>query len=273
MSHAPTSPVPVVLQFQNVAANSGINITFETPGVRWSLGHRLGDSMGFSYNITSDASGTGAPILSAVSFNDSVLQIRTSTIAPALSSFTLTLFVDAEVDMTSLQGYCTINTEATIMASFGDGLPALWRNGRISASFRREPRRYHTVLLSIRGLQPSRQLDIVVESDKDARVIWALGPHRRGTNGVSVRSPGNGTVPLASWSLTPREISLRTSDAGTGGAGATSELSLRTYVSYEQAGSRRFYLKAIGDANISVLAQVGTRQPQWVGSGFTLFTV
>lgn len=264
-------PVPVVLQFQNVAANSGINITFETPGVRWSLGRRLGDSMGFSYNVTSDTSGTGTPILRGVSFNDSVLELRTSAVAPASNNFTFTLFLEAEEGTTSLQGYCTINNEATVLASFGDGLPALWRNGRISASFRHGALRYHTVLLNIRGLGPNRQLNILVDSDQASEVCWALGPHRQGANGLTLRSQASGPVQLSSWSMTPREIRLSTSE----GTGSTStNLALQTYVACaERADPRRVYLKAIGDTDISVVAQIGTRQPQWVGPAYTLFTL
>jgi hypothetical protein len=264
-------PVPVVLQFQNVAANSGINITFETPGVRWSLGRRLGDSMGFSYNVTSDAGGAGAPILRAVSFNDSVLELRTSAVAPALNNFTFTLFVEVEEGTTSVQGYCTINNEATVLASFGDGLAAMWRNGRISAGFRHDALRYHAVLLNIRGLGPGRQLNIVVDSDQRSDVCWALGPYRQGTSGLTLRSPASGPVQLASWAMTPREIRLRTGD----GAGSTStNLALHTYVACaERSDSRRVYLKTVGDTDIAVVAQIGTRQPQWVGSAYTLFTL
>lgn len=260
--------IPVVLQFQNVAANNGINITFETPGVRWSLGRRLGDSMGFSYNVTSDASGTGVPILRSVSFNDSVLQLNTSAIAPASSNFTFTMFVEVEEGTTFVQGYCTINNEANILAFFSDGPPALWRNGRISASFHRESRRYHTVLLNIRNVRPGRQLDIVVDSDMDANVRWSLGPYRRGANGIMVSNQTSGAVQLASWSMTSSEIRLRTGDSGT-----STDLALRTYVSYGNADPRRLFLKTVGDTDIAVLAQVGTRQPQWVGPAYTLFTL
>lgn len=260
--------IPVVLQFQNVAANSGINITFETPGVRWSLGRRLGDSMGFSYNVTSDVSASGTPILRSVSFNDSVLQLTTSAIAPASSRFTFTLFVEVEEGTTFVQGYCTINNEANILASFGDGPPALWRNGRISASFHHESRRYHTVLLNIRNVRPSRQIDIVVESDADTQVRWSLGPYRRGASGITVSNQTSGAVTLASWSMTPSEIRLRTGDTG-----SSTDLALRTYVSYGDADARRLFLKTVGDTDVSVLAQVGTRQPQWVGPAYTLFTL
>ena len=261
--------IPVVLQFQNVAANSGINVTFDTPGVRWSLGRRLGDSMGFSYNVTSEAGRTGTPTLRAVSFNDSVLELRTSAIAPASNNFTFTLFVEADPGTTSVQGYCTINNEATVLAYFSDGLPALWRNGRISASFHRESRRYHTVQFTISGLRANRQLDLVVDSDNGADVRWALGPHRRGANGTLVCTPTGAALQLASWAMTSNEIRLRTASAGN----TASDLALRTYVSYGDVDPRRLYLKAIGDTDVSVLAQVGTRQPQWVGSAYTLFTL
>jgi len=260
--------IPVVLQFQNVAANSGINITFETPGVRWSLGRRLGDSMGFSYNVTSDTSGTGSPILRSVSFNDSVLELTTSAIAPASSNFTFTLFVEVEEGTTFVQGYSTINNEANILAFFGDGPPALWRNGRISTSFHHESQRFHTVLLNIRNLRPGRQLDILVDSERDANVRWSLGPLQRGANGIMVSNQTAGAVQLASWAMTSSEIRLRTGDTG-----SSTDLALSTYVSYGDTDPRRLFLKTVGDADISVLAQVGTRQPQWVGSAYTLFTL
>lgn len=263
--------IPVVLQFNDVAANSNLNFTFTTPGVRWSLGMRMGDSLGFSYNVLPDGVYGTTPCLLAVSFNDDVLALRTSSIAPALSSFTLTLFLDVEPDTPFLQGYCTLNNEAVVLAYLGQERPAQWRNGRISAVIQRPALDYRSVLFTISGLKPSKQVDITVDTDAGrGKVKWALGPKNGEALGMSLATPGGASVPISVLSCTSRQIVMQTSESG---GGNVTDVVMQAYVSWHPEGLPYIYLKATSDPDVLVYAQVGMRQPQWVSPAYTLFTL
>ncbi|MFC5743238.1 hypothetical protein [Dyella tabacisoli] len=263
--------IPVVLQFSNVAANSSLNFTFTTPGVKWSLGRRMGDSLGFSYNVLPDGVYGSTPTLQSVSFNDDVLALRTSSIAPSLSDFTLTLFLDVAPDTTFLQGYCTLNNEAVIEAYLGNERPVQWRNGRISAVIQAPISDYRSVLFTISGLKPNKQVDIGVATDpRQGKVVWALGPRSGESLGVSLSSTNGGSIPLSLLSYTNNQILMQTGAAE--GSSATDVVML-AYVSWQPEDLPFIYLKVAGDPDISVYAQVGTRQPQWVSPAYTLFTL
>lgn len=263
--------IPVVLQFSDVAANSSLNFTFTTPGVRWSLGQRIGDSLGFSYNVLPDGVYSTTPCLQGVSFNDAVLALNTSSIAPSLSSFTLTLFLDVDPDTTFLQGYCTLNNEAVVLAYLGNERPVQWRNGRISAVIQTPATDYRSVLFTISGLKPGKQIDIGVETDpRHGKVTWALGPSARDSLGVSLSSSSGNSIPLSLLSYTSKQILMQTSTASDSIA---TDVVMLAYVSWWPEKLPFIYLKVAGDSDISVYAQVGTRQPQWVSSAFTLFTL
>jgi hypothetical protein len=266
--------IPVVLQFSNVAANTSLNFTFTTPGVKWSLGRRMGDSLGFSYNVLPDGSYGTTPILQGVSFNDDVLAIRTSSIAPSQNDFTLSLFLDVDPNTTFLQGYCTLNNEAVVLAYLGAEQPVQWRNGRISAVIQAAPSDYRSVLFTIKGLKPSKQVDIAVDTDPNkGKVIWALGPGSADTLGMSVSSGSGANVPLASLSYTQKQIQMRTTAGDDTGSTTGGDVVMLAYVSWEPKELPYIYLKVASDPDVSVYAQVGTRQPQWVSPAYTLFTL
>lgn len=263
--------IPVILQFIDVAADSNLNFTFTTPGVRWSLGMRMGDSLGFSYNVLPDGVYGTTPCLLAVSFNDDVLALRTSSIAPALSSFTLTLFLDVEPDTPFLQGYCTLNNEAVVLVYLGQERPVQWRNGRISAVIQRPAADYRSVLFTISGLKPSKQVDITVDTDPGrGKVKWTLGPRTSDALGMSLTTTAGSGVPISTLSCTNRQIVMQTSDATESNA---ADVVMQAYVTWQPESLPYIYLKAISDPDVQVYAQVGMRQPQWVSPAYTLFTL
>ncbi|WP_266168295.1 hypothetical protein [Dyella subtropica] len=269
MSH---TLIPVILQFTNVANNSNLSFTFTTPGVRWSLGKGIGDSLGFSYNVTPDGVYQPVPCLQDVSFNNDVLSLRTSSQAPTLFGFTLTLFLEVADDASFLTGYCTLNNEAVVYGYLGNERPVLWRNGRISAVIQPPSVSYRSVLFNIEGLKPGKQVDIELNTDPDyGKVSWVLGPGHGNALGIDLSSNDGGSVPLSMLSYTKNHIVMQ-SPTTDGGGGATN-LVLLAYVSWQPDDVRYLYLRVVGDPDVSVYAQVGTRQPQWVSPGYTLFTL
>ncbi|QAU25021.1 hypothetical protein EO087_14305 [Dyella sp. M7H15-1] len=261
--------IPVVLQFSNVASNSYLNITLTTPGARWSMGGRIGDSLGFSYNVLAQDVYGNVPVLQSVSFNGGILEIRTSSVAPALNKFSLTLFLDIEPDVPFLQGYCTLNNEAVVSAFLGGEQPVQWYNGRISAVLPAAPRNCRSVLFTISGLQPGSplMLDVIAGAPGSAR--WTLGPEVPQALGAALSSTG-GNIPLASFTYNDKRIVMQT---GNGQGGTLSDVLMVAYVSWQPADLSCIYLKAIADPSVSVCAQVGTRQPQWISPTYSVFTL
>lgn len=262
--------IPVVLQFINIASNSNLNFTFTTPGVRWSLGMRMGDSLGFSYNVSPDGIPSTTPCLQSVSFNDDLLALRTSSIAPTMNNFTMTLFLDVDPGASFLQGYCTLNSEAVVMAYLGSERPVQWRNGRISAVIQKPPCGFRSVLFTITGLKPNKQVDITVDTDPNqGKVAWTLGAKGADALGMSLSSTKGNTVPLSVLSCTDKQIMLQTG----GTANNASDVVMLAYVAWHPEDLPFIYLKVDSDPDVSVYAQVGRRQPQWVSQAYTLFTL
>jgi len=267
----PSKQTPVLLKLSNVAANSSLSFNFTTTGVKWSLGGCAGDNLGFSYNVApDDISDNPASSIQSIGFNDSLLAIRTAVNAPSLSQFTLSLFLDCEGDADSLQGYCTMNNEAEVLAYFGSECPVYWRNGRISAVLRPPATRYRNVLLAVKDALPGSNIEIEVGTHPDrGRAYWCLGPPLAETQGVQVTC-ANGALPLTSMSYTTNHIRLQT--LATRGTGSM-DILIGAYVSWQPEELAFVYLKAHCDANISVYAQIGNRQPQYVSPTYTLFTL
>jgi hypothetical protein len=266
----PANAIPVVLQFSNVAANSYLNITLTTPGARWSMGRRIGDSLGFSYTVIAQDVYGNVPLLQGISFNGGTLEIRTSSAAPALSSFTLTLFLELEPGASYLQGYCTLNNEALVHAYLGSEQPAQWYNGRISAVLPPLFSNCRSVLFTISGLKPG--INLVIDMAPGAvqgDVSWTLGPEFAQSLGVALSST-SGSIPLSVLSYTSRQIVMQTSSSQ---GGTLADVVMNAYVSWQPADLSCIYLRAVTDAAVSVCAQVGTRQPQWISPTYSVFTL
>lgn len=262
--------IPVVLQFENVASNSNVNFAFTTPGVRWSLGTRIGDSLGFSYNLSPDGIYSTTPCLQSVMFNDDLLALRTSSIAPTTNNFTLTLFLDVEPGTSFLQGYCTLNSQAVVLAYLGNERPVQWRNGRISAVIQQPLPGSRSVLFTVNGLTANKRVEISVDTDpRSGKVAWTLGQKGSNALGMSLSSSSGNTVPVSALSCTDKQIMLQTG----GGNNNVSDLVMLAYVTWQPEDLPYIYLRVNGDPDISVYAQVGRRQPQWVSQAYTLFTL
>lgn len=263
--------IPVVLKFNDVAANANVNFTFTTAGAIWSLGANSGDSLGFSYSVL-NADDSAQSCIRKIEFNNSVLAITTSSAAPALSTFTVTLFLRVLPGVDFLQGYCTLNNEAWVQASFGTQRAVQWRNGRISAVLREVETQFRRILFAVKGAHPGSKIALEVTTKKGlGEVNLCLGPDFSEASGVCLLPAGT-PMPLASLSYAFNTIAFETT-ASAASSNTTMDFSLQAYIVWQPADLHYIYLKADCDSSVSVYAQVGNRQPQVVSQTSTLFTL
>lgn len=263
--------IPVVLKFNDVAANANVNFTFTTAGASWSLGAYSGDSLGFSYSVL-NATDSVQSCIRHIEFNNSVLAITTASAALPLNTFTLTLFLRVVPGVDYLQGYCTLNSEAWVQASFGNQRAVQWRNGRISAVLREVEPQYRRILFAVTNAKPGSKIALKVSTKKGlGKVNLCLGPDFSDASGVCLQ-PAGASMPLASLSYAYDTIAFETG-AHTGSGTDTLDFSLQAYIIWEPADLHYVYLEADCDSSVSVYAQVGNRQPQVVSQTSTLFTL
>jgi hypothetical protein len=271
----PLPLLPVILQFTDIAANSNINFTFTTAGAYWSLGARSGDSLGFSYNVT-PASADSDSCIQSIEFNNAVLSIRTGEIDQTSNAFTLTLFLQVNPKVDYLQGYCTLNNEAVVMATIGAQSPVEWRNGRISAVLAGPESSYRSVSFLVQGAKPGNRVDVIATTKVGlGKVNWSLGPPFAQASGVQLSS-NQGLIPLTSMSYGVNTLSFVTSqadDAASGNPGNELEFMLSCYIVWAESDLNYIYLRTTCNSDISVYAQVGNRQPQIVSQADTVFTL
>jgi hypothetical protein len=271
--------LPVTLQFTHVAPNSNLNFTFTTAGVAWSLGARSGDSVGFSYNVAVSSAETESCIRK-IEFNDSVLSISTGEMTQGAQQggnpFTLTLFLAVHPGVDYLQGYCTLNTEAIVMATFGAQAPVQWRNGRISAVLMQYGGgRYRPVSFTVKGARPGNKIEVIVSAKRGlGKVNWSLGPDLSETGGIGVASQ-QGKIPLSSLSYGNDTLSFITisPEGGSYSADEGLEFYVNAYVTWVPEDLHYIYLRTTCDSDITILAQVHNRQPQVVSQTDTVFTL
>ncbi|MCC4595910.1 hypothetical protein NRY95_11050 [Xanthomonas campestris pv. phormiicola] len=272
---------PVTLLFSNIASNSNLNFTLTTAGVAWSLGARSGDSIGFSYNVTPSSADVESCI-QAIEFSNSVLSIRTGAIGQAGdradNAFTLTLYLLVAPGIDYLQGYCTLNNEAVVMAVFGAQGAVQWRNGRISAVLASHGRNHRPVSFTVKGARHGNKIDVIVTAKKGlGKVSWSLGPDFSGSSGIILASQ-QGQIPLTSMSYGSDTLSFTTrsvtdSSNASYNADQLLEFYLNAYLTWLPEELAYVYLRTTCNSSISVIAQVHNRQPQVVSQTDTVFTL
>ncbi|MFZ6776504.1 hypothetical protein ACO0LD_06680 [Undibacterium sp. Ji83W] len=263
--------LPVVLKFDNVAANSNINFMFTTAGVSWSLGARSGDSLGFSM-LSEQTDDSFESCIQKIEFNEQMLAITTANNNRGLSSFALALSLRVTPGVDYLQGYCTLNNEASVMAYFGAQRANEWRNGRISAALRDPAHEYRSVLISVHGARPGNRISLDVTTKKGlGNVYWCLGPPFSESGGIRLMGL-NGGVPLNYMSYGTSVLTFETAKTQDND-NEEMEFLMLAYIGWNPETLPYIYLKASCDAHISMYAHVGNRQPQLVSQTYTVFTL
>lgn len=263
-------PLPVVLIFKNIAADSNINFTFTTAGTEWSLGARSGDSMGFTV-VAEQNGGQRQSCIRSVEFSGGLLAIRTASGGAALNAFTMTLFLRVAPGVDYLQGYCTLNNEASVMAFFGSQRAMEWRNGRISAVLRDPDANARSVIVSVQNAYPGDRIALELSTKKGLGLAtWCLGPGGEESGGIRLAG-AQPSVPLKFFAYGTRVLEFETSQSAD--AGATLDFFMQAYLSWQPHDLPYIYLKATCDPNVSLFAHIGNRQPQLVSQTFTVFTL
>lgn len=261
--------LPVVLRFTNVASNSNINFTFTTDGAYWSLGARSGDSMGFAM-LADVMENNAESCIQKIEFNENMLSLRTTPSSMPLSNFTLTLFLRVKPGVDYLQGYCTLNNEASVFAYFGAQRPMEWRNGRISAVLRRRDPNFRRIYITVQGAHPGNRIGLEVTTKKGlGAVSWCLGPGFDEAEGVLLTS-ANGFVPLTSMSYGANHILFETARNE---RMQEMDFLLLANITWQPEDLPYIYLKANCDRNVTMYAHVGNRQPQLISQTYTVFTI
>jgi hypothetical protein len=242
--------LPAVLKFNNVAANSHIGFTLTTAGVSWSLGALSGDSFD--------------SCIQKIELNEQTLSITTANDnSGSLSSFSLTLSVKVASGVDYLQGDCTLNNEANVMAYFGSQRANEWRNGRISATLRNMKSQYRQIRIAVRDALPDNRISLEIGNGD---VYWCLGlPFLYAT-------PLRGPEPLNYKTYGNSRVMFETAQMQDSGSEAM-DFQLSVYVGWQDENLRHFYLKGDCDYRTSLYAQVGNRQPQMLGPTYTRFTL
>lgn len=262
--------LPVVMRFSNIAPNSNINFTITTSGVAWSLGARSGDSMGLTMNAEYESNQWRSSI-QHLEFAEGMLALRTANDGGSNSSFVVTMFVRVTPGVDYLQGYCTLNNEASVLVYFGAQRAVEWRNGRISAVLRSIENKFRSVLITAQGASPGDRIALQVTTKTGLGAVqWSLGESYAESEGILLTG-ANAPLPLTSFFYTGSNIMF---DIARENAGNQSlDFLMLAYVTWEPIDLPYIYLKATCDRNVSMYAHVGNRQPQLVSQTYTVFTL
>lgn len=273
--------IPVALQFEDIAPDSWARITILTPQVGWSIGDASRDSLGLSCN--------GKDLLRVREARFQCLEI----VGPSLSlktppnsgaaSFAFTLFVTAPDDVDLLEAHCEINDGASVLAEFGNLRRQTWMPGRVSAMVPPVLHDIRRVTLFIRGVRLGERVRISLRAESRMKsMYWCLGPNvtQYGLNpeiaqmlwGSAVRTEDELPLPLRRLSLgaTEIEMELAGSDEAVGGDGPdvliveANVLCISSDRSDAADQLGRVLLKVDCNDDVSVIAQCGYRQPQYL---------
>lgn len=262
--------LPVVMRFSNIAPNSNINFTITTSGVVWSLGARSGDSMGLTMS-PQYADSHWHSCIQNLEFAEGMLALKTADDNTPNSSFVLTMFVRVTPGVDYLQGYCTLNNEASVLIYFGAQRAVEWRNGRISAVLRSLESKFRSVLITVQGANPGDRIGLQVTTKTGLGVVnWSLGENYSEAEGILLTC-ASGPLPLSSFFYTASNILFDVARENI--SSQPLDFLMLAYVTWEPSNLPYIYLKATCDRNVSMYAHVGNRQPQLVSQTYTVFTL
>jgi hypothetical protein len=272
--------IPIVLEFSQVAKDTSLSLALTTKGVAWSLGDDDHDSMGFSYNAL--ALGEVRPsCIQSIELTDSFLAMR--TIANATSdSFTLSLFVNVSPGIEFIEGYCTLNSEALVLAHVGYGSPAEWRNGPVSTTALPIPEDVRRIRFNIQRppVGVATKIQLSTEGEQPGIAYWCLGAPECGGASVTVKAADGSPLALRTFSMSDRQIEIMIGSVQAGKP--TEDVLVEAYVRRVDVASKRsvddgmrkldrINLKAICSAGTTVIAQVGTQRPQYLTNACKCF--
>lgn len=267
--------IPVILEFYGVAKDANLSLTLTTNGASWALeGEGDGSSLGFSYNGLLLGEGTPSCITS-IELTASVLEVRTSATATA-SAFTLTLMLDVQSEIESVQGYCTLNAGARVICQLGYDSPAVWRSGQFGAIIRHVPKDVRRVRFNLQRPPAGvpNVIDLMTEQAEPGSAYWCLNAGVSAPSGFILRTADRTLLPIRTFTVSNRKIVVIT------GAKATSDVWIEAYLcripsapttDSNRPGLQRFHLRATCDESVAVIAQVGAQRPRYLAASYSCF--
>jgi hypothetical protein len=265
------SLIPVVLEFSNVINQYSLCVCLCTPGVSWALADGDVDDQGLSYNalvLGDSRSSCVQRIQLRKSPRGSVLEVAVNP-TRGTDSFTLTCYLDAPSDLRSIDGYCSLNSEARISARFGDAEAIEWRDGDFLAELYALPTEAERMILTCSGILGGESVRVNLSADsKAADARWVFLNVGSEIDSLSISSKTEQTIPLSSISISMNQIELITSSGVTSRDGcdfvveAYLAIDASTPVATNELGRARLNTDYEGGGTIT--AKVGKRLPRYL---------
>jgi hypothetical protein len=180
----------------------------------------------------------------------------------------VTLFLRVQAGVDFLQGYCTLNNEASVFAFFGAQRAVEWRNGRISAVLPKREHNSRRIYVTVQGARPGNRIALEVSAKKElGSVRWCLGPDFSEAEGILLTSASS-FLPLNSMSYGNSQIVFETAASS---AVQTLDFLLLANITWLPQALPYIYLKANCDSHVRMHAYVGNHQPQLISQTYTVF--
>lgn len=270
--------IPAILEFSGIAKDACLSLTLTTAGAAWSIGaDALQTSEGFSYNGLALGEARQS-CLASIELTDSVLAIRTASNATA-TSFSLTVFIEVQSDVESVQGYCTLNAGAAVVCRLGYDVSTEWRSGPFSAIVRAMPKDVRRIRFNLQRAPVGMPIAIELMTEQsEGAARWCFDSGLPDMPGLAVRATTGGLLPLQTLTITDRQIVVTPG----GGQRTASDISIDAYLRrtpyVSQMGTTgdsdpktltRFHLRVACDPGAAVIAQVGAQRPQYLTAAYS----
>jgi hypothetical protein len=275
-----TTILPIIFEFSGVEGGANLSIILSTPGVAWSIGGAPLESVGFSLNAMALGANRATPIES-IEMGESELFIQTAKYVSS-QSFVLSAHLCVVGDMQQVEACCALNDGAEIRVSIPCHQGVEWRRGLNSMLLPLQHDSYRTARIVLRGLRPDRKVrfELDAETCSGARLRWSLGTQLLTGAGFALRTLDGNALNMTSFMIDEKTIELSYGDSPA--ANSDGELMVELWVesvaSKDESGVsskqiERLLLKMESSADVIAIAQIGNRQPQYVVSSFTPFSL
>lgn len=271
--------VPVIFDFRDISQKYNLCVCLTTADVCWALADEGVDDQGLSYNsvIPDDSR---APCIQRVQIktspSGSVLELDAD---PSLgsSTFTLTCYVEVPPDLKSIQGYCSLSSDARIVVRFGDAPAVEWCDGPIEMVLCAAPSHARRLTVTGTGLSGGEVATINLSGPAKAfDVDWVILNGRSGICSVSMMPAHGKTFALCALSMGKNQLKLVTSPDVTNSDAC--DFIIETYVDITESASTDLGINQIllwtnyqGAGKIS--AKLGAQLPRYLTNIKSAFDV
>lgn len=263
--------IPVTLDFVQLAPNFDAKIVIDTPGVTWSAGERRRrDDLGFSCNAWMP---DGAEPFSVQSFEltKSTLSVLSGAGATSGGAVKLTAVLCVPDGVSSIEGYCTLNSAARIHVRLGCGVSMEWRHGCIGGYIPRVPPGFWFVTLGIADVTGGQSIAIELAAGNSTSARWAMGHGTQSISPLSIASSDGRSMALGRLSITATKIEIVTPAGQNFGSSGNVGFDLALYIEIMGAAnssggstSAQVRLSATCGDGITVVAKLPGKFPRYI---------